>query len=248
MSPDRDDLSDVTAPTVTLAEIYEEQGYLHKAADVYRKLIALEPGRIELEKALRDVEKRLESQVAVPPERESKDVLHRLQRLQETVRSRKKTLEKGPEDKRKILLIHGPKAAIFGQGERSASDGLTLEEVDLEAKKTAESCGMTVETFQSDDEQVLARKIRGASEGYDVVIVNPAEYAFTSVAMKEALSALDLPVIEVHLSNMYAQQPAGKKNLLTEEVTAFIAGFGKEGYKMAVRAAANMTQGVKQER
>jgi 3-dehydroquinate dehydratase-2 len=239
MSPERDDSTEVT-PTVTLARIYEGQDHLHKAADVYKKLIALDPDSVELKKALRDVERRLESQVAVPQTPEDKSVLHQLERLQETVRSRKRALEKRREEERKILVIHGPKADIIGMAEPSLSSDLTLEEIDLEVKKTAGSCGMTVDTFQSDDEEDLVRKIRGASEGYNALIINPGEYAVTSLPIREAISTLDFPVIEVHLSNIHAKKPSSQKSLLTEVVTAYIAGFGKEGYNMAVRAAVDI--------
>lgn len=240
MDMDRDNTGDVI-PTVTLARLYEKQGFLDRAAAVYRKLVALEPDRAGLQEQLRDIERRLEGRRVQPRESEAETILFELKKWHGAVGRRKKILDQWHGKRRKILVIHGPTPESVGRLEPSWSDDVTLEQIHREIEKAAEACGMTAETFQSNQEGELVRKIRSASDGYDVLIINPTKYTDTSVAIKEALSTLDFPVIEVHPANMCDQDPSSQKSLTTEVVTAYLAGFGQEGYVMAVRAAANMT-------
>ena len=100
---------------------------------------------------------------------------------------------------------------------------------------------MTAETFQSNHEEDLIRKIRSAPGNYDVLIINPTQYIDSDAAIRDALSTLDCPVIEVHPSNRCGQDPSSEKSLIADVATAHLAGFGQEGYVMAVRAAASMT-------
>ena len=109
-------------------------------------------------------------------------------------------------------------------------------------KKTAEECGMSVDTFQSNHEGDLIEKIYEALDGYDVLIINPAAYTHTSVAIRDALLMLDIPIIEVHLSNIYRREPFRQKSMMADVATAQLAGFGKDGYTIAVRAAAKMSR------
>ena len=228
-------------PTVTLAKVYEEQGLLDKAADVYRKLVALEPQRRELREALRDVEARLQGQRPRTGTREAKTILSKYEKWQSAIDDRRKILHQDDRKERKILVIHGPGAGMIGEIPPPVPSDVSFEEIDKEITKTAEACNLLVETFQSDREDDLVRKIKGVLGGYDLLIINPAEYAHTSTAIRDALSMLDIPIIEVHLSNTCGQDPGRQKSLMAEVVTAHVAGFGKEGYMMAVRAAANMT-------
>jgi 3-dehydroquinate dehydratase-2 len=229
-------------PTVTLAKVYEKQGLLDRAAEVYRRLIALEPERTELGEALRDLERRLDRERPEPLESGTQTVLSRLERWKEGIHGRKRARDPQPGKGKRILVIHGPKADIVGQAEPFSSDDMTLEQIDGEIKEIARTCDMVADTFQSDDEGELAQKIGDASEGYDVVIINPAGYAQTGTAIRDALSKLDIPIVEVHLSNTHGQGFAGQKSLIADIATAQLAGFGKEGYMMAVRASANMTR------
>jgi 3-dehydroquinate dehydratase-2 len=237
---DRDDTGDVI-PTLTLARLYEKQGFLDRAAAVYRKLVALEPDRTGLQKQLWDIETRLEGRSAQPREPEAEKILSELKKWHGAVGRRKKTLDQGRGRRGKILVIHGPIPESVGRQEPFWSRAVTLEQIHREIEKAAEACGMMAETFQSNQEEDLVRKIRSASDGYDVLIINPTKYADTSVAIKEALSILDFPVIEVHPSNTCGLEPSTQEWLMAEVVTAYLAGFGKTGYVMAVRAAANMT-------
>lgn len=138
-------------------------------------------------------------------------------------------------------MIHGPIPELVGGPEPSCSNDVTLEQIHRKIENAAQACGMTAETFQSNHEGDLIRKIRSAPGNYDVLIINPTQYTHTNVAIRDALSTLDCPVIEVHPSNRCGQDPSSQKSLIADLVTAHLAGFGQEGYVMAVRAAANMT-------
>ncbi len=240
MGVDTDNTGNVI-PTVTLAKLYEKQGFLDKAAAVYRRMLSLEPDRTELEAQLRDIETRLETRGAQPRKSEATTILSQLKKWHGVIGRRKKILDQWHGKRRKILVIHGPTPESVGRPEPAWSDDVTLEQIDRQIKKAAEAYGMTAETFQSNYEGELVGKIRSASDGYDVLIINPTRYTYTSVAIKDALSTLDLPVIEVHPSNTCGQDPSSQESLIAEVVTAHLAGFGQEGYVMAVRAAAHMT-------
>jgi 3-dehydroquinate dehydratase-2 len=146
--------------------------------------------------------------------------------------------EKGP----RILVIHGPNLNMLGRREPSWYGTATLDDINTQIKQTAQDCGMAVEAFQSNHEGELVEKIHEAMDGYDAVIINPAAYTHTSVAIRDALVMLDIPIIEVHLSNIYRREPFRHKSWIADVVTARVAGFGKEGYIMAVQAVANMVQ------
>jgi len=230
------------APTVTLAKVYEKQGLLDKAADVYKRLIALDPDRMELLEALEDIEKRLGRQRRDSRGSGTQAGSSRLQRWQQAIGGEKNIPGRRPHDRRRILVIHGCGAEIFRPTDPFVSSEGTLEQIDEEIRETATACRMEVETFQSDDEEKLARRIKEASEGYDAMIIDPAGHASKGGAIREALSGLDIPIIEVHVSNAHRKGKVGQKSLIADKVTAQLAGFGKEGYVMAVRAAANMTR------
>jgi 3-dehydroquinate dehydratase-2 len=146
----------------------------------------------------------------------------------------------GNDETPRILIIHGPNLNMLGQREANWYGCATLEEIDAEIKKTAEGCGVAAETFQSNYEGALVEKIHEALKAYDAVIINPAAYTHTSVAIRDALLMLNVPIIEVHLSNIYRREPFRHKSLIADIVTARIAGFGKDGYMMAVEAAVDM--------
>jgi 3-dehydroquinate dehydratase II len=149
------------------------------------------------------------------------------------------------EKQGKILVINGPNLDMLGQRETSVYGTSTLEEIDEEIKRTAVECGLSADTFQSNHEGELIEKIREAIDGYDVLIINPAAYTHTSVALRDALLMLDIPIIEVHLSNIYRRESFRQQSMVADVTTAQIVGFGKDGYTMAVRAAADMVKGAR---
>ena len=237
---DGDDAAELT-PTATLARLYEEQGFLDKAASVYKELLVMEPDRADLKEKLDDIEKRLGVISPQPEKSETSTMLDHLTGWQKAIGERKKMLDQEGEKRRRILVIHGPNLGMLGRREPSVYGTSTLKEIDEEIKKTAEECGMSADTFQSNHEGELIEKIYETLDGYDVLIINPAAYTHTSVAIRDALLMLDIPIIEVHLSNIYRREPFRQKSMIADVVTAQVAGFGKDGYTIAVRAAANMT-------
>lgn len=247
MDEDRDDAANL-APTVTLAKLYEEQGFLDKAASVYKRLLAIEPGQTELKEALEAVEERLEGTIPLSRKSETQTLLRPSTGSEQATTERKKMVDEKSNEPRRILVIHGPNLNMLGRREPSVYGTSTLEDIDEEIKKTAVECGMSADTFQSNHEGELIEKIYEAIDGYEVLIINPAAYTHTSVALRDALLMLDIPIIEVHLSNIYRRESFRQKSMIADVVTAQVVGFGKDGYPMAVRAAASMTlsaQGAK---
>ena len=128
-------------------------------------------------------------------------------------------LDQESNEPRRILVIHGPNLNMLGRREPSVYGTSTLEEIDEEIKKTAAECGMTADTFQSNHEGELVEKIHEAIDGYKVLIINPAAYTHTSVALRDALLTLDIPIIEVHLSNIYRRESFRHKSMIADVVT-----------------------------
>ncbi|OEU52530.1 MAG: type II 3-dehydroquinate dehydratase [Desulfobacterales bacterium C00003060] len=149
-------------------------------------------------------------------------------------------LDQKNEKSRRILVIHGPNLGMLGRREPSMYGSSTIEEIDAEIKKAAHECGMRADTFQSNHEGILIEKIYEALNGYDALIINPAAYTHTSIAIRDALLMLDIPIIEVHLSNIHRRESFRHKSMIADVATAQVVGFGKDGYTMAVRAVANL--------
>jgi 3-dehydroquinate dehydratase-2 len=129
---------------------------------------------------------------------------------------------------------------MLGLRDPSWYGSTTLKGIDKEITEAANACGMVVETFQSNHEGTIVEKIQNAMEGCEAIIINPAAYTHTSVAIRDALEMLEIPIIEIHLSNVYKREPFRHRSYVADVATARIAGFGKAGYIMAVEAAAKM--------
>jgi len=142
--------------------------------------------------------------------------------------------------KLKIIVIHGPNLNMLGRREPAWYGSATLDEIDREIMACAEQHGMVAETFQSNYEGAIIEKIHQAMDQYDGLIINPGAYTHTSVAIRDALLLLDIPIIEVHLSNIYQRETFRHKSFVADVATARIAGLGKDGYMMAVRALPDM--------
>lgn len=140
----------------------------------------------------------------------------------------------------RILVIHGPNLNMLGRRDPSWYGSTTLEDIDAEIAAAANACGMVSETFQSNHEGAIVEKIQNAMEGCDAIIINPAAYTHTSVAIRDALEMLQIPIIEIHLSNIYKRESFRHMSYVADVATARIAGFGKAGYIMAVEAAGKM--------
>ncbi len=141
---------------------------------------------------------------------------------------------------KKILVINGPNLNMLGKREPEIYGATTLDDIDKEIKETGKQLGFVVETFQSNHEGAMVEKIQEALGGCSAIIINPAAYTHTSVAIRDALLLHNIPVIEVHLSNIYKREAFRHKSMTADIVTGQIAGFGAYGYTMALKAVHQM--------
>jgi 3-dehydroquinate dehydratase II len=139
-------------------------------------------------------------------------------------------------DNKHILVIHGPNLNFLGKREPETYGRTTLADIDSGLEKLGFEMGLAVETFQSNHEGAIVDKLQEAVGRMDGIIINPAAYTHTSVAIRDALLLLDLPVIEVHLSNVKKREPFRHQSLVSDVVTGTIMGLGAMGYELALRS------------
>jgi 3-dehydroquinate dehydratase-2 len=142
----------------------------------------------------------------------------------------------------KVLVIHGPNLNMLGKREPEIYGRTTLDEINSTLEELGQRLGLAIETFQSNHEGAIVDKIQEAARVQKGLIINPAAYTHTSVAIRDALLLLDIPVIEIHLSNIYKREPFRHKSLISDVATAQITGLGVKGYSMALEALAGMIQ------
>jgi len=143
----------------------------------------------------------------------------------------------------KILIIHGPNLNMLGKREPDVYGPTTLDAINNSLEKLGKSLGFELETFQSNHEGAIVEKIQNAAGVHHGLIINPAAFTHTSIAIRDALLLLDIPVIEVHLSNIYKREPFRHKSMICDVATAQITGFGAKGYAMALEALEGMIYG-----
>jgi len=139
----------------------------------------------------------------------------------------------------KILIIHGPNLNMLGSREPELYGSETLDDINNNIEARAKSHDFYIETFQSNSESELVNKIQSSLNNISLIIINPAAYTHTSVAIRDALLATAIPTIEVHLSNIHKREDFRKKSLVSDIVVGQITGFGPFGYLMAIDAAVN---------
>jgi len=140
----------------------------------------------------------------------------------------------------KIMVIHGPNLNMLGKREPEIYGKETLDEINAKIEDLAEKLGIDVETFQSNHEGKIIEKIQKTSGICKGLIINPAAFTHTSIAIRDALLLLNIPIIEIHLSNIYKREPFRRKSMISDVVTAQITGFGVQGYIMALKAIAKI--------
>ena len=143
-------------------------------------------------------------------------------------------------DQKKILVIHGPNLNMLGKREPGIYGHESLAEIDARLKKDGEKLGFIVETFQSNYEGALVDTLQQAAGSVHGIVINPAAYTHTSVAIRDALAMLDIPVVEIHLSNINRREPFRHTSMIADIVAARIAGFGAYGYTLALQGLAGM--------
>ena len=141
---------------------------------------------------------------------------------------------------KKILVIHGPNLNMLGKREPEVYGTTGLNEINQNLLALGKKLGLTVDTFQSNHEGAIIDKINEAFQKHNGLIINPGAYTHTSIAIRDALTMIKAPVIEVHLSNIFKREPFRHKSLVAEVATASICGFGHHGYYMALEAIARM--------
>lgn len=139
----------------------------------------------------------------------------------------------------RVLLLNGPNLNLLGSREPGIYGAETLESIEKRAAEVARELGHELSTFQSNAEHELIDRIqRAPADGIDFLIFNPAAFTHTSVALRDAIAAVRLPFIEVHLSNTHAREPFRRHSYFSDLAVGVIAGLGAFGYELAVRAAA----------
>lgn len=139
-----------------------------------------------------------------------------------------------------ILVLHGPNLNLLGEREPEHYGKQTLEDINQVLKTMASAKAIKLETMQSNSEGDLVNKIQSLhKDKIDFLIINPAAYTHTSVAMRDALSAVKVPFIEVHLSNVYAREPFRHHSYFSDIAVAVISGLGADGYIAALNFAIN---------
>lgn len=137
----------------------------------------------------------------------------------------------------KILVLHGPNLNLLGEREKDIYGNITLDEINRRVKMFAKENGFFVEVFQSNSEGDLVTKIQEAKGEFDALVINPAAYTHTSIALRDALAAVVIPTVEVHLSNIYRREKFRQKSLTAPIAIGVISGFGANSYLLGLRAA-----------
>ena len=138
----------------------------------------------------------------------------------------------------KLLVLHGPNLNLLGEREPGIYGRTTLAQIDAQLTARAQTAGHTLSSFQSNAEHELIGRIHQArNDGTAFILINPAGLTHTSVALRDALAAVAMPFIEVHLSNPHAREMFRRHSYLSDLAVGVIAGFGAESYQLALEAA-----------
>ncbi|MFL2630952.1 MAG: type II 3-dehydroquinate dehydratase [Thermodesulfobacteriota bacterium] len=140
----------------------------------------------------------------------------------------------------KVLIINGPNLNMLGQREEDLYGQLTLEEINALIIKKAESISVEVEFFQSNEEGRIVSTIQESAKVFDYIIINPAAFTHTSIAIRDALLSVKSKFIEVHLSNIFSREDFRQNSFVSSIALGVISGFGHEGYLMALDALNNI--------
>ncbi len=137
-----------------------------------------------------------------------------------------------------LLVLHGPNLNLLGTREPEIYGTLTLCDINQQLKQLASSKGFDVESFQSNAEHELINRIHQArTDGVKFIVINPAAFTHTSVALRDALTGVDIPFIEVHLSNVHAREQFRRHSYFSDAAIGVICGLGAKGYEFALEAA-----------
>ncbi len=145
-----------------------------------------------------------------------------------------------------VLVLHGPNLNLLGQREPAVYGRLTLEEVNAAIAKHAAARGVRVECRQSNHEGELIDALQqAAARGFDAVVFNPGAFTHTSYALRDAVAAIGIPVVEVHLSNVHTREPFRRRSVIAPACRGQISGFGVGSYLLGLDAALGLAEWVR---
>lgn len=141
---------------------------------------------------------------------------------------------------KKILVIHGPNLNLLGKREVRIYGDVTIDEINADLKKLAKSRKVALEILQSNHEGEIVERIGSSGGSFDAILINPAAYTHTSVAIRDAVSAVNIPTVEVHLSNIYSREEFRHTSLIAPVAKGTVSGFGKLSYILGLQAAISL--------
>ncbi len=139
-----------------------------------------------------------------------------------------------------ILVLHGPNLNLLGSREPGVYGNMTLEEINIQLSNLASKKSANLSSFQSNSESALIERVHLArTDGTQFIVINPAAFTHTSIALRDALAAVAIPFIEIHLSNVHAREAFRHESYFSDLAVGVIAGLGASGYEYAVQYALN---------
>jgi len=142
-----------------------------------------------------------------------------------------------------LLLLNGPNLNLLGSREPGIYGATTLAEIEARLQTKAQAAGAALAVFQSNSEAELVERVQQAGrEGIDFILINPAAYTHTSVALRDALAAVAIPFVEIHLSNVFARESFRRESYFSDIAVGVISGLGPAGYELALTYALGYTK------
>ena len=140
----------------------------------------------------------------------------------------------------KILIIHGPNLGLLGEREPDVYGKFTLEDINAKLAVLAKKAGVMIEAVQMDSEGDIVARIGSAPKEFKAIVINPGGYTHYSVAIRDAVAAVKIPVVEVHISNIYGREEFRHKSVIAPVAVGQISGFGENSYLLGLQAAIDL--------
>ena len=144
--------------------------------------------------------------------------------------------------KKKILVLNGPNLNLLGKRQPEIYGTLTLAQIEERTRELAKELGVEIDFRQSNSEGELITWIQEAGTKFTAIVINPAAYTHTSLALRDAISAVGIATVEIHISNIHMREPFRHHSFIAEVAVGQIAGFGVDSYLLGLRAAADLIQ------